>query len=85
MGPWGDIKIFGRNLFDFLDYLTCNVLMPLSALFVIAITVWFFFDKTSYEINATRKRSSAFMKFFRFMLAFVAPVFIVVVALSNFF
>lgn len=85
MGPWGDIKIFGRNFFDFLDYLTCNVLMPLSALFVIAITGWFFFDKTSYEINATRKRSSAFMKFFRFMLAFVAPVFIVVVALSNFF
>lgn len=85
MGPWSHITIFGKTFFDFTDYLTCNVLMPLSALFVIAITGWFYFDKTKYEINVNKQRSNAFMKFFRFMLAVVAPAFIIVVALSNFF
>jgi len=57
--------------------------MPLSALFVVAMTGWFFFDRTKYEINSSVKHSDGFMKFFRFMLAFVAPCFIVVVAIFN--
>ena len=84
MGPWSDIKIFGKNIFDATDYLACNILMPLSAIFVIALTGWFCFDKTKYEINSSKPRSDNFMKFLRFMLAFVAPCFIVIVAISNF-
>ncbi|WP_290372572.1 sodium-dependent transporter [uncultured Parasutterella sp.] len=84
MGPWSDYTILGKNIFDATDYLACNILMPLSAIFVIALTGWFFFDKTSYELNVNKKRSPGYMKFVRFMLAFVAPCFIAVVAISNF-
>lgn len=83
MGPWADYKIFGKTFFDALDYLTCNIMMPISALFVLALTGWFFFDRTKYEMNTPVKHSEGFMKFFRFMLAFVAPCFIAIVAISN--
>ena len=83
MGPWADYKIMDKNIFDAIDFLCCNILMPLSALFVVAMTGWFFFDRTKYEINSSVKHSDGFMKFFRFMLAFVAPCFIVVVAIFN--
>jgi len=83
MGPWADYKIMDKNIFDAIDFLCCNILMPLSAIFVVAMTGWFFFDRTKYEINSSVKHSDGFMKFFRFMLAFVAPCFIVVVAIFN--
>ncbi len=83
MGPWSDIKIFNKNFFDLADYIACNILMPLSSLFVIAITGWFFFDKSSYEVNLTKKRSAIWMKCFRFLLAFIAPCFIVIIAITN--
>ena len=83
MGPWADYKIMDKNIFDAIDFLCCNILMPLSAIFVVAMTGWFFFDRTKYEINSSVKHSDGFMKFFRFMLAFVAPCFIVVVAVFN--
>ena len=68
-----DYKIIGQEHFDAIDFLCCNILMPLSAIFVVAMTGWFFFDRTKYEINSSVKHSDGFMKFFRFMLAFVAP------------
>lgn len=83
MGPWSDIKIFGKNFFDFADFVACNILMPVSALFVIAITGWFFFDKSKYEVNLTKERNETWMKVFRFLLAFVAPCFIAVIAVFN--
>ena len=57
--------------------------MPVSALFVIAITGWFFFDKSKYEVNLTKERNETWMKVFRFLLAFVAPCFIAVIAVFN--
>jgi NSS family neurotransmitter:Na+ symporter len=84
MGPWSDITIFNKSIFDLLDYVACNVLMPLSALFVIAITGWFFWDKTQFELTLNKKRDAWWLKTLRFMLAVVAPCFIVVVAVSNF-
>lgn len=83
MGPWAKYTIFGKTIFDALDYLTCNIMMPISALLVLALTGWFFFDRTRYEMNTPVKHSEGFMKFFHFMLAFVAPCFIAVVAVSN--
>ncbi len=43
-GPWKDIKIGGRNLFDFHDWLSGNIMMPLGAIALIFFTlfVWKF-------------------------------------------
>ena len=43
-GPWKDILIGGRNFFDFADYLSGNIMMPLGALILSLYTafVWKF-------------------------------------------
>ena len=83
MGPWGDIKFFGKNIFDLLDFIACNILMPLGALFVIAIAGWFFWEKTVYELCITRKHSALWLKTLRFMLSVVAPCLIIIISVSN--
>lgn len=84
MGPWSDITIFNKSIFDLLDYIACNVLMPLCSLCVIALTGWFFWDKTKFELTVNKHRSKWWLKTLRFMLAVVAPCFIVIVAVSGF-
>ena len=40
-GVFDSAKIFGKNIFDFLDFTTSNLLMPLNALFLCIIAGWF--------------------------------------------
>ncbi len=51
-GPWTNVLIGGRNLFDFADYLSGNIAMPLGALTLSFYTllVWKF-DKYQEETN----------------------------------
>ncbi len=34
-GPWSEMKIMGRNFFDFADFLSGNIMMPLGAIVLI--------------------------------------------------
>lgn len=40
-GDMVSLKILGRNVFDFLDFATSNVLMPLNAFFICILAGWF--------------------------------------------
>ncbi|KEQ02208.1 hypothetical protein SASC598J21_000090, partial [Snodgrassella alvi SCGC AB-598-J21] len=37
---WQDIKIFGKNIFDSLDYLTSKLMLPLTGLGTIVFAGW---------------------------------------------
>lgn len=52
-GPWANVLIGGRNFFDFADYLSGNIMMPLGALVLSFYTllVWKF-NKYQEETNA---------------------------------
>ena len=39
-GDLSSFKIIGKNIFDFLDFITSNLLMPLNALFLCIIAGW---------------------------------------------
>lgn len=54
-GPWKDVMIFGKNFFDFADYFSGNILMPLGAIILSLYTamVWTF-DGFKNEINADK-------------------------------
>lgn len=47
-GVWSDITIFGKNIFDAVDFLSSNILMPLGALFI-SIFVSFKMEKKVLE------------------------------------
>ncbi len=34
------IRIFGKTIFDFLDFLTSNIMLPLNTLFLCLISEW---------------------------------------------
>lgn len=69
MGIFGGFKLFGLNLFDFFDYITSNILLPLNTIILCIVIGWFvklrniraFHNKTVYAI-------------FNFLLRFVTPV-----------
>ncbi len=40
-GMLNDIKLLDKNIFDFLDFLTSNILLPMNAIFLCLISGWF--------------------------------------------
>lgn len=51
-GPWNHIKIMGKSIFDFTDFLSGDVMMPLGAIILslFTISVWKF-DNFRLEVN----------------------------------
>lgn len=51
-GAWSHIKILGRNLFDFADYFSGNILMPLGAIILALYTLFVWkFENYQKETN----------------------------------
>ena len=40
-GILGDLKVFGKTFFDFLDFLTSNVMLPMNTFFLCLISGWY--------------------------------------------
>lgn len=78
MGIMGNLKFFGLNLFDFFDYITSNILLPLNTIILCIIIGWFvklrniraFHNKKIYAI-------------FNFLLKFVTPVALTILILFG--
>ena len=79
---WSNVKFFGMDILDTMDFITNSVLMPVVALltcifiaYVIGVNV----------IHDEVKISSAFkrQKLFDIMLKYIAPVFIVAILVSS--
>jgi NSS family neurotransmitter:Na+ symporter len=69
---WSEYKLAGMTFFDLLDFLTANIMLPLSGL-LIALFVGFVMKKeiVDTEMDGT---SESVMSLWRFMLRYVAPV-----------
>ena len=39
-GPWGDLTLFGKNIFELLDFITSNLMMPLFGLALTLLLGW---------------------------------------------
>ncbi|QWI49391.1 sodium-dependent transporter [Bacillus mycoides] len=82
-GVWSDITIFGKNIFDAIDFLSSNILMPLGALFI-SIFVSFKMEKKVLEAeffiggNYGKKVFTTWV----FLLRFIAPLAIIIVFLN---
>ena len=64
-----DIKIFDKTIFDFLDYLTSNVMLPLNTLFLCLISGWYLKTKGN---NIIKNNFCALL--FDIGLKFVVPI-----------
>lgn len=83
-GALGNLKILGRNLLDFLDYLASNIMLPLGALFMTLFAGWFHGHKGFRE--ELTSRGTANMRVYpiiEILIRFVAPVFIIIILIAG--
>ncbi|QSX07890.1 sodium-dependent transporter [Alkalibacter rhizosphaerae] len=80
-GIWSHITILDLPILDFFDFVTNAVLMPLGALFM-SIMLGHFVpeEEMEKEMGLVKKGKKIF---YRIMIKYVAPIFIVVILLSS--
>lgn len=82
---FGNAMIGSRNLFDFYDFLTSNILMPLGG-FLIALFVGYVVNKnTLYQTlsnNGTLNIAVSF-KLYQFVIRYITPILVLLVFLNS--
>lgn len=83
-GVLGHIKIFGDNIFDFIDHTTANYFLTFAALISVIFLAWNL-DKRVVEKQLTNDGTlkANYIGIFFFLVKFVAPIGIVIVFLFQ--
>lgn len=82
-GPLADFKIFGKTIFDLLDYLTSNVGMPITALGLAIIAAWVNWEETRKQLTTACSLSPLTLDIIRFGIGVIAPLVIIVVVARS--
>lgn len=82
-GPLADFKIFGKTIFDLLDYLTSNVGMPITALGLAIIAAWVNWEETRKQLTTACSLSPLTLNIIRFGIGVIAPLVIVIVVARS--
>lgn len=84
-GPWAHILIGGRSLFDFADYLSGNIMMPLGALVLAFYTVLVWkFEKFQEETNIGTNKIKVF-NWWAPLVKFIVPIALVAIFVTGIF
>lgn len=84
MGLLKEQTLFGLNLFDLLDWISANMLLPLGGLFISLFIGWYWGrKKVEEELAKGSKLSSGLISAFMFVLKFIAPGAIAIVFLNG--
>lgn len=82
-GPWANILITGRNFFDFADYLSGNIMMPLGALLLSFYTLLIWkFNKYQEETNIGAEKLKVF-NWWSPLVKFLIPVALVIIFVTG--
>ncbi|CDF59309.1 sodium-dependent transporter [Thermobrachium celere] len=79
------IKLFGKNFFDFFDFISSNILLPLGGLF---ITIFIGYVVKKEDVlnelsNNGRINNKNILNAFVFVVKYVAPILVVVIFLNS--
>ena len=82
-GPLADATLFGKTFFDFFDYLTSNIGMPIGVLGIALVTAWLAWPVTRTQLTLVKPVSGFFLSGYRLIAGIFAPVLILVVMLKG--
>ena len=83
-GQLADFTLGGKNIFDFLDYLTANFMLLLAALIEVVFLGWFYKKEDLFdELDHQAVGSSKMKEVFYFLIKIVIPLAIVVIFIST--
>ncbi|AEF99043.1 sodium-dependent transporter [Methylomonas methanica] len=67
---WADLKLFDKNLFELLDYLTANLMLPLGGMAIAVFAGWMM--KTQHAEQELELPAEGFQAW-RFLIKYVSP------------
>ena len=85
-GPLDGIRIFGRSIFDFCDYLTSNYLMTFGSLLFVLFVGWKMSRtavRDEFTNGGTLRGNSRIFGFVYFLIRYVAPLVILTIFITN--
>ena len=77
---WAEATLWGKTVFDLLDYLTSNIMLPLGGLFIAVFAAWIMKSSSTADELALGQNGTAF-QLWRFLVRFVTPIAVIVVFL----
>lgn len=85
-GPLQKVTLFGKTIFDLLDFVTASILLPVGGFFI-SIFVGWFLDKRiiATELRIKHPKAHLFIKGYIYMLRFFVPACIFAVFLYSLF
>ncbi len=67
---WSDFKIFGKTIFDFLDYLTANLMLPIGGFCIAVFATWVMHQKhVKDELDMPEQQ----YVIWKFLASYIAP------------
>ncbi len=82
-GPIQDFKIFGKNFFDLLDYLTTNIFLPFGGLLLSIFVGWFWRRRLATEAFLTGSKSARLASLWFICIRYVIPILVIVVFIAK--
>jgi neurotransmitter:Na+ symporter, NSS family len=83
-GPWSNPGFFRGTLFDDLEFLSANVMLPLGGLLIVIFIGWFMGVKNvKSEISNDHTHKAKLFGLFMVILKFIAPIAIALVFLNS--
>lgn len=85
MGPWSEYTIAGLTIFDFLDTMATNIMLPIGSIFLCVYMGWCAPRKLFIEqLSNNGQLKSSFYSIAIFVVRYVAPILIAGVLISTF-
>ncbi|MDD4731504.1 MAG: sodium-dependent transporter [Desulfovibrio sp.] len=80
-----DISLFGMNFFDFYDYLSSNLLMPIGGFFICIYAGWFWGrDRTRADLsNQGKLANSGVITIYSLIVRWVTPLLVLLILLKG--
>lgn len=82
-GPWSEIRILGRNIFDTFDFVSGNILFVLTALGACIYVGWVLKKDAVLEISNQGKIRSKLIPIWYFYIKYIVPLVILVIFVSG--
>lgn len=83
-GPLPQLRLFGMNLFDLMNFTTANILLPLGGLLIVLFLGWSLGRKNVLdEISNSGRLRARLFPVYMFIIRFLAPVAIAIVFLDG--
>jgi neurotransmitter:Na+ symporter, NSS family len=83
LGAWSEVQIAGRGIFDFLDYVSSNLMLPLGGMAIALFVGWVILPRAMQEATSDGKYRFALAGVWRIICRYVAPIAIGWILLSG--